>query len=231
MRYLLFDIDGTMTVGGSGEGAGAKALNRAFAELFGIDKAFDGVQKAGKTDPIIMREGFELNGVPFIPDSAMKLMRLYLEYLETYLKDPALRSTILPGVEALLTVLADMPDMELGVLTGNWRRGASLKLGSVGLEKYFDGLGAYGEDAATRPELMTVAWKRYYARHREDISAADTIIIGDTPGDVECALSNSARVLAVTTGPFSEEELIAAKATRVMPGLTDIDAVVAFLSE
>jgi phosphoglycolate phosphatase len=231
MRYLLFDIDGTMTVGGSGEGAGSKALTRAFKELFSVENAFDDVRKAGKTDPIIMREGFDLHDIPFTPDSTMKLMRLYLEYLETYLKDPSLRSTILPGVEDLLTVLSDMPEMSLGLLTGNWRKGAFLKLGSVGLDKYFDGLGAYGEDAATRPELMTVAWKRYYARHRQEITAADTIIIGDTPGDVECALRNSAKVLAVTTGPFNEEELLAANATRVMPGLEDTDAVVAFLSE
>ena len=48
-RLLLFDIDGTLLLSG---GAGTRALNRAFLELFGRPNAFDQIPVAGRTDPL-----------------------------------------------------------------------------------------------------------------------------------------------------------------------------------
>ena len=54
MLYL-FDIDGTLLLSG---GAGARALEGAFAARFGLAGAMDGVQLGGKTDPNIVEEVF-----------------------------------------------------------------------------------------------------------------------------------------------------------------------------
>jgi len=231
MRYILFDIDGTLTAGGSGGGAGAKALNSAFHEMHAIEHGFDNVQKAGKTDPIILNEGFAQHGVPVTAQGGMAFMKRYLDYLEEFLTQDELRSTPIDGAQELLEELAGREDTFLGLLTGNWKSGARLKLESVDLHKYFDGLGAFGEDAATRPELVPVAWKRFYARTRSQARPDDTIIIGDTPRDVECAHANNVRAIAVLTGPFSREELEAAGAELIVPSLAAKDEILRFIYE
>ena len=229
MRYILFDIDGTLTAGGSGGGAGANALNSAFLELHGIDKAFDEIRKAGKTDPIILNEGFRRAGVTVTAENGMAFMRRYLHYLEENLKIDEMRSTAIDGAEDLLQDLRGREDTWVGLLTGNWKAGAKLKLGSVGLNDYFDGLGAFGEDAATRPELVPVAWKRFFARTGSQAAPEDTIIIGDTPRDVECAHANGVRAIAVETGPFSRNELQAARPELIVPSVAAKDEIIEFI--
>jgi len=46
MRYILFDIDGTLTADGDGGGAGSAALNFACRDLFGKENGFDAIKKA-----------------------------------------------------------------------------------------------------------------------------------------------------------------------------------------
>ena len=50
MKFLLFDIDGTLIDSG---GAGVRSLNLAFEDLFAIPDAFRTVNMAGKTDLLI----------------------------------------------------------------------------------------------------------------------------------------------------------------------------------
>ena len=50
-RILLFDIDGTLLLSGR---AGYRALTRAFAEMFGVPRGFDGIPVAGRTDASIL---------------------------------------------------------------------------------------------------------------------------------------------------------------------------------
>ena len=53
MKILLFDIDGTLMLSG---GAGRRAIDRAFFELYGISDAFGEVVPDGNTDPKIFSE-------------------------------------------------------------------------------------------------------------------------------------------------------------------------------
>ena len=55
-QLVLFDIDGTLVVTG---GAGQRAMNRAFADVFGIPDAFKHVELAGRTDTSILGDAFE----------------------------------------------------------------------------------------------------------------------------------------------------------------------------
>ena len=53
LKLLLFDIDGTLLLSG---GAGLRALNQAFTDLFAIENAFEGIPVAGRTDPLLLRD-------------------------------------------------------------------------------------------------------------------------------------------------------------------------------
>ena len=60
MKFILFDIDGTIMDSG---GAGTRAMDTAFMELFSIRNAFQTISMAGKTDMQILREGCELHSI------------------------------------------------------------------------------------------------------------------------------------------------------------------------
>ncbi len=238
MRYLLFDIDGTLTAGGSGGSLGPRALNIAFEELYGISDAFATIRMAGKTDPIITREAFDLHGLTFSQNEEDRLRERYLVYLDQLLDTPEGRMRVLAGVHDILGELTNRSDVVCGLLTGNWIDGARLKLANAGLDGYFsDGagqnvwnpLGAFGDDAPTRPELVPVAWRRFRERLGRDIAPSDTVIIGDTPLDIACARANGVHAIGVATGPFSVDELAAAKADTVLESLADVSAVLRLL--
>src|SRR5437870_4394885 len=53
VAIVLFDIDGTLVRTG---GAGSRAMNRAFEDVFGIAGAFDGIPMAGRTDKRILED-------------------------------------------------------------------------------------------------------------------------------------------------------------------------------
>src|SRR5437588_12796788 len=100
----------------------------------------------------------------------------------------------------------------VGLLTGNLEPIAMAKMRKAGLEGHFD-FGAFGEESATRSELVPVALDK--AR----VPAAQAVVVGDTPLDVEAARVHGVKSLGVTTGPFDEEELKEAGADLVVGSL------------
>ena len=60
-----------------------------------------------------------------------------------------------------------------------------------------------------------------------DSPGAATVLVGDTPLDVEAALATGARAVAVATGSYPAADLAAAGAHVVLPDLTDTARVVA----
>ncbi len=116
------------------------------------------------------------------------------------------------------------------VLTGNIRPVAEVKLAALGLRDPLDlCIGAYGDDHEVRSELVGVARRRAAAVHGrspDDFDGLSTVLIGDTPLDIEAALASGARAVGVATGRHSAADLLAAGAHAVLPDLTDTDLVV-----
>jgi len=52
-------------------------------------------------------------------------------------------------------------------------------------------------------------------------SSAQVILVGDTPRDIECARQSGSRVLAVATGAFTLEQLVACGPDAAVRDLTD----------
>jgi phosphoglycolate phosphatase len=116
------------------------------------------------------------------------------------------------------------------VLTGNIRPVAEVKLSAVGLRDALDlCIGAYGDDHEVRTELVQVARRRAAAVHgtsADDFEGAATVLVGDTPLDIEAALAAGARAIGVATGASQAADLLAAGAHVVLPDLTDTGQVV-----
>ncbi len=209
MKLILFDIDGTLISSGR---AGVRGMNRSFERLFGVAGALDAVPVAGRTDRAIVTEALVRAGQPAEDAVVLRLRDAYCEDLQVALADPqAHPGGILPGVLPLLDALDSLTardEVAVGLLTGNFARGAALKLGHFGLWRRF-AFGAFGDHHAERRALVPVAVEAAAAAGHPRFEPADIVVIGDTPLDVDCAHAYGARAVAVATGVFSYEELAA----------------------
>ena len=220
-KLILFDIDGTLITAG---GAGTRAMNFAFRELFGIEEAFSNIPMAGKTDIQIMKEGLKTHGLPYLDGNVGRMTEKYIDFLKVEINNPERR--LKQGVQEALDMMKGM-DMTIGLLTGNLRAGARIKLGACGIDQYFID-GAFGSDHEDRDRLLPVALEKFSARGF-DFLPEDCVVIGDTPRDVQCAKIHGARCIAVATGPYSREELLTTEADIVVRSLSETDAYMNFI--
>jgi len=114
------------------------------------------------------------------------------------------------------------PAITLCLQTVNCAAGAAFKLERGGVHLEFVG-GAFGDDAPDRDGLVPVALSRVMTAAGARVAAADAIVIGDTPLDVQCAQVAGARSIAVETGSFDASALRAQGADEVLPDLADLD--------
>ena len=69
------------------------------------------------------------------------------------------------------------------------------------------------------------------AKYGREFDEASTILIGDTPLDVQAARDGGARVLAVATGVHGPDELAAVGADAVLEDLSDLDGFLRTLAQ
>lgn len=223
-KLILFDIDGTIL---SSAGAGRRAIQRAIVERFGPDYGVDGVRFDGKTDPQIVTELLYHAGHADEVTTEMiaAVCERYLRYLESELEAARERIALYPGVRELLSRLTHRKDCIVGLLTGNIERGAYLKLASAGLDTTLFRVGAFGSDAAHRPDLPPIAAARASELMGRVPTNHDVVILGDTPADVTCGQSIGARAIGVATGSYPLEDLQSAGAFSAFGDFSDSDAV------
>lgn len=220
-RLLLFDIDGTLI---RSAGAGRRALNRAFQQVYGVENGFDEVDMMGRTDPLILAEVLETYKLPRDEKQEARFQAVYFDYLEEEMKVPHKDMRFCPGILQLLDGLKTCPDTILGLLTGNWRRGAYIKLRRFGIEDRF-AFGAFADDAPLRTDLVPIAVERCWLKKRVRVPAEDVYVIGDTPHDVMCAKPHGASTIAVATGIHSLSELEASDPDYFFENFEDTKAV------
>jgi phosphoglycolate phosphatase-like HAD superfamily hydrolase len=141
------------------------------------------------------------------------------------------RGRALPGAaEALAALAAARPAGEIiqSLLTGNIPELAEAKVSAFGLTKHLDlAIGGYGDLSAVRADLVHAARANAAAQYGDGLGGRATVLVGDTPSDVEAALLTGASAVGVATGPFSVSALAAAGAHAVLPDLSDTSATVA----
>lgn len=215
MYVCLFDIDGTLITSG---GAGKAALQGALSAEFGIAEPADGVPFSGRTDRAIVGDLFARHGIELTEQNWQRLLGAYLELLPQTLAGHEGR--VLPGIAALLETLAVRDDVALGLLTGNVRDGARLKLSHYGLFHHFL-FGGFGDLHTDRNDVAREALAATHAHLNGRLQPERVWVIGDTPFDVTCARAIGARAAAVLTGWHTPAELAAAGPDLLLEDLSD----------
>jgi len=210
---ILWDIDGTIL---HSTGAGVTALQAALTAVFGIAGSFEGIEFAGRTDKLIIRQIFARYSIEYTQTNFDRYIDGYIAALPQSLVE--CKARVLPGVADILTSAADRPEVAQGLLTGNVRRGAQAKLGYHGLWEMFP-VGAFADDSEHRSDLGPHALRRARGHWGVDFSPERVWIIGDTPHDISCARAFGARVLAVATGGSRLPDLAAHSPDAVLEDL------------
>jgi len=223
MHICLFDIDGTLLSSG---GAGKAAMESALAAEFGLAQVQQGIPYSGRTDRAIGRDLLRFHDIDPSPANWRRLQDAYLGNLPACLKRH--NGKVLPGIAVLLEHLAGREQVVVGLLTGNIRAGAKLKLGHFDLFHHFK-LGGFGDEHFERDDVAREALAA--ARAYCDAVACERIwVVGDTPLDIRCARAIGARVAAVATGLHSLEQLEAERPDMLLADLSDASRLLEMLS-
>ncbi len=204
---ILFDIDGTLITSG---GAGTRAWALAFDEVYGTKVDISRFSDLGMTDPEVGALSFEaLMGRKPESEELDRLLERHVHYLSQTVAESE-NYRVLDGAEALLIDLIKRGCM-LGLVSGNSKRGAHIKLSRANLNRFFS-FGGFGSDSADRTELTRAAILRAEIAYGAKISLHQFLAVGDTSRDVEAAHAVGIRCVGVATSKFTKADLLGAGA-------------------
>lgn len=198
----LFDIDGTLL--NCVDAVHYFAFCHTLSAVGGRAMNLDGVVTHGNTDLGILRDAFRLGGVG---DEVWRprLSEMYDRMgSEVEANRAGFQIDVLPAVREMLTHLRSRGAV-LSTATGNFARIGVAKLEACGLWECFD-LGGWSDGFETRAEVFRAALAGVRERAAE---GASVCVLGDTPADVQAAHANGLEVIAVATGIFPFEQLVA----------------------
>ena len=195
VRLILFDIDGTLVHTG---GAGVKAFAKTFTTEFNAVDGIEALKFAGRTDTSLVREFFGHHQIEPTPQNFERFFERYVFWLDQLLHES--KTELCPGVWEFIHALHALPEAPLlGLLTGNIRLGAEIKLRHFNLWEVFK-TGAFADDHEERDQIAAVALQRGSRVLGTELRGDEVVVIGDTPFDIRCARAIGARALAVATG-------------------------------
>lgn len=202
------------------------AMGQAIIEHYGR-RDVPTVSPHGCTDKGIITELFTKMDIDLDADHS-GFFHTYCDLLQSTLKSR--NGEVLPGVIDLLETLNAHPNVALGILTGNGKRAAEIKLDHFGLREYFL-FGGYGDDHADRNKVASQAFDASASFLDSRFVPEKVWVIGDTPNDIRCGRSIGAKVLAVETGGASSDQLAAKNPDLQLCDLSDVSGWLSSLAE
>jgi phosphoglycolate phosphatase-like HAD superfamily hydrolase len=219
IRLVLFDVDGTLVHTGR---AGTRAFAKTFATEFNAPDGVEKISFAGRTDVNLVREFFSLHGIPATPENFERFFTRYIFWLDQMVAHSHGGSC--RGVLEFLEGLRALPQPPvLGLLTGNTRLGAEIKLRRYQLWEVFE-TGAFADDSEDRNQIALAALKRGRRVLGRDLQPDKILVVGDTPFDVRCGKFIGAKTLAVATGGTALDELKRHQPDWAVEDLTQVSA-------
>ncbi len=192
-------------------------MRAALMEEFSVAHPRD-VPVHGRTDRAIGGSLLTVSGIEDVERNWQRLCRAYLEQLLLHL--PQKRGRVLSGARNLLEDLRRRKEVTLGLLTGNVREAARIKLEYFDLFDYF-AFGGFGDLHARRDDVALEALEAARRHHDGEFTCDEVWVVGDTPKDIECARAIHANAAGVATGIYSLQQLESAGANLLLADLAN----------
>lgn len=208
-RYIFCDIDGTLLYA---KGAGRKAFGDAFEAAYGMPVDMEHINFAGATDIRVVEQLVRENGLKTDPAKTRRFFELLPGYLDENMV--AFPPLVFPGVGDFLERVSK--HWTLGLVTGNIRECAYLKLRHGGIDRYFSNVGGFGDDDGDRNRMAALALERAG-------NPPGSYLLGDTPSDIKAARSNGMVSVAVCNGQFNRAMLEAEKPDIIVDSFEDAE--------
>lgn len=202
-KLILWDIDGTLI---DDNGAGSAAFSSTIKTILNLEEVVI-TETAGKTDPQIILELLTINRLPKC-DITSDLMSMALdEYYKDYCRQLEQRvGRVLPGIREALQILDKSNNAVQGILTGNLRKVATVKLSKFGIGHFFR-VGGFGSDSPKREEIGVKAIQQATDLFQKEFNPENIYIIGDTESDIRCGKALKVITVGVATGSTSMLQL------------------------
>lgn len=210
---IFFDINGTLI---ERDARTDLPFSNAVDKTLHLKDAMSGVNTAARSDQDVFREVLSIHHLTYSDDLWKRLMTHYQTELAQYQTTDIWR----PNVDCIdfLSKIAKT-NVDLSMITGELAIGAAYKLKKIGVWHYFN-TGGFGEDGLTRFEIADRALLKAEAFFKKKYD--QLWVIGDTILDIKTARHLGAKVIAITTGANTRDELASYKPDYIIDQYKDL---------
>jgi phosphoglycolate phosphatase len=202
---IVFDCDGTLA---DSQHVIVEAMRLAFEDA---NLAAPGRPEILRTVGLSVPEAIKVLAPEQFLDNRNELARAFREYCATLRRQPRGQEPLFPGAASLLTKLAAIDNVVLGIATGKSRRGVMRLIEENRLQGIFSTIKT-ASDAPSKPHPAMLL----QAMEETGASPHSTVMVGDTSYDMIMAACAHADAIGVTWGYHTPADLKMAGARTVV---------------
>ncbi|WP_026476974.1 HAD family hydrolase [Alkaliphilus transvaalensis] len=195
---IFFDINGTLIKRDSRTDL---PYQKALDILLNAENSLEGVDTSARSDQDVFMEVLANYNETYSEEKWQQFLNFYETQLQLFMSTDVWRNNV-DAVEFIQKL--STTDHKLSLITGELSIGAQYKLEKIGVWKYFP-VGGFGEDGLRRFDIAEEALKKANAYYGDDYD--EIYIIGDTLLDIKTARHLGARIISITTGSNTRNEL------------------------
>lgn len=215
MKVLIFfDINGTIIKRDSRTDI---PYGQAIDILLNVSDGMAGVDTSARSDKDVFMEVLQKHNQSFSEEKWTEFMKIYLQQLEAFKETDVWRENA-DAVSFIKKLSAT--DHILSLITGELGIGAKYKLEKIDVWQHFK-TGGFGEDGLRRFDIADAALEKARQAYGRDYT--ELFIIGDTILDIKTARHLGAKIISITTGSNTREELTAEKPDYLIDCFAEIE--------
>lgn len=213
-KLIFFDINGTIIERDSRTDL---PYEYAINIFLNVENGMEGVNNSARSDKDVFIEVLEKYNEKFTEEKWNAFIEVYKEQFEKFKSSDVWRKNV-DAVE-FINKLNDT-NHKLSLITGELSIGACYKLEKIGVWKHFK-TGGFGEDSLSRFGIAEIALEKAINEFNNEFD--EIFVIGDTILDIKTARHIGAKIISITTGSNTREELLELKPDYIIDNFSEIE--------